>query len=251
MQTSRRILVVEDEMFIAEDIRGILIEAGYSVVGVASSADEAMALARAHEPELVLLDVVIKGARDGVSTAMALQRDFETAIVFLTSRSDDATLSRVESLAPNGYLLKPFTTQELLVAVRTGFANYNANRLGARGDHLARQTEQARGGLSPANLGRVEDYIEKTMNTPIKIETLAQMCNLSEPHFATQFKKTTGVSPGRYILGKRIEEAKRILTETDWPIADIGAAIGYANVAHFSTIFKKHTGVTPSQYRAA
>lgn len=253
MQTKTRILVVEDELFIAEDIRGILLEANYDVIGTASSADEAMMLARIHEPNLVLLDVVINGARDGISTAMAIKRDFDAAIVFLTSRSDDATLTRAESLAPNGYLLKPFTTQELLVAVRTGLANYKMASQSTQifDENLARETEQIKGGLAPSNLAKVEDYVEKNMNGSIKIELLASMCGLSEPHFATQFKKTTGVSPGRYILAKRIDEAKCMLTETKLPVAEISAALGYSNVAHFSTIFKKTTGVTPSQYRSA
>jgi len=251
MQANCKILVVEDDMLIAEDIKGILSEANYDVVGMASTADEAMMLARMHEPDLVLLDVVIDGPRDGISTAMAVQRDFDAAIVFLTSRSDDVTLSRAEVLAPNGYLLKPFSTQELLVAVRTGLANHRARKKRSRGDLLASQTEQIRGGLSPANFSKVDDYVEKNMDKQIKIETLAELCGLSDAHFATQFKKTTGVSPGKFVTDKRIAEAKSMLTETDLPVADIGAAVGYANVTHFSTAFKKNTGVSPSQYRLA
>jgi len=159
-----RILIVEDELFIAEDIKGILQEANYDVVGSATSADEAMMLARTHEPDLVLLDVVINGPRDGISAAMALQRDFNCAIVFLTSRSDDATLSRAESLAPNGYLLKPFTTQELLVAVRTGFANFSTRNKIHTDENFAKEGAQIKGGLSPVNLAKVEDYIEKNMD---------------------------------------------------------------------------------------
>lgn len=245
-----KVLVVEDEVFIAQDISDILIENDYEVVGIAEDADEAIWLAKVHEPEIILLDIVLKGDRDGISTAISLKRDLDPAIIFLTSRSDQMTVSRAASIPPNGYLLKPFRVEELLIALQTGLANHRAAPRKTNDKQLAATSAPLKGGLSPSNLIKVDDFLEKKLDQDISVSTLAKLCGLSEQHFSAQFKKSMSVSPGQYIIAKRIDEAKRMLMETKLPIAEIAQAVGYQNWAYFSTVFKRATGVTPSAYRA-
>ncbi len=252
MDPSVNILVVEDEPIIAEDIAAILSEEGYNIVGIANDAGEAMYLSRSHDIDLVLLDIVIKGDRDGVSTALAIKRDFNPAIIFLSSRMDEMTVARAACVPPNGYILKPFRAQDLLVAVTTGLANHKAQSANENEPvGLAKVSRLHKGGLSPTNLIKIEDFLEKNLNKEFSVATLAGICGLSEQHFAVQFKKSTSLSPAKYVMNKRIEEAKCMLTETELPISEIAQAVGYQNWAYFSTVFKRIVGITPSAYRGA
>lgn len=250
MTKSHKVLIVEDELLIAADISEILEENGYTVVGTAATADEAIWMAKVHEPDIVLLDIVLSGDRDGISTAISLKRDLDPAIVFVTSRSDEMTVRRAASIPPNGFLLKPFRAEELVIAVQTGFANHAAAPRKTNDTELAASSAPIKGGLSPSNLIKVDDFLEKKLDQDISVATLANLCGLSEQHFSAQFKKSMAISPGQYIISKRIDEAKRMLMETKLPIAEIAQSVGYQNWAYFSTVFKRATGVTPSAYRA-
>ena len=111
------LLVVEDEAIVAMDLREQLIELGYKVCGIASNANRAIELARQHRPDLVLMDIVIKGDRDGVQTAEVINRTLHIPVVFLTAYSDASTVERAAKTTPHGYLTKPFQIKELRAAI--------------------------------------------------------------------------------------------------------------------------------------
>lgn len=114
--TRDRVLVVEDEAVIAEDLRVQLENAGYEVVGVAASGEEALSLARACAPALVFMDINLRGGMDGVEAACRLRKSADCALVFMTAFSDPGTLERAKAAAPEGYLLKPYNRRELVAA---------------------------------------------------------------------------------------------------------------------------------------
>lgn len=111
------ILLVEDEAIVALDLREQLSDMGYRVVGVAGTADEAVRLAQVEKPDLILMDIVLRGAGDGISAAEQVRRQFNTPIIFLTAYSDLATVQRAARVAPYGYLTKPFQVNELRAAI--------------------------------------------------------------------------------------------------------------------------------------
>jgi len=123
------ILVVEDEAIIADDIRRTLIRFGYDVPLVASTGRAALEAAASFKPQLVLMDIKLKGAMDGIEAASAIQREHDVPIVYLTSHSDDATLARAMQTAPSGYVLKPFDERELRTAIEVAL---NKHRLEAQ-----------------------------------------------------------------------------------------------------------------------
>lgn len=112
-----RILIVEDEYFVALDLEHRLIEAGFTVVGIAASAGEAMAMAAAGKPELAIVDIRLLGPRDGVDVAMRLRSDFGIPSLFATANSDPRTRIRAEEASPRGWLHKPYSTELLIAAV--------------------------------------------------------------------------------------------------------------------------------------
>ena len=108
-----RILVVEDEAIVARDIAEQLEALGYQAIGVASNGEAALQLARAQRPDLVLMDIQIDGALDGIAVAELLRTQQQIPVVFLTAYSSEEFLQRAQLTEPFGYILKPFSEREL------------------------------------------------------------------------------------------------------------------------------------------
>ncbi len=115
--TPARILVVEDEQITAADIEDMLTRQGHEVVGVVVSGEAAVESARIKHPDLVLMDIRIKGKFDGCDAAAKIRERFGTPAVFLTAHSDDATLERAKRSNPLGYIVKPFHASELQAVI--------------------------------------------------------------------------------------------------------------------------------------
>jgi AraC family transcriptional regulator len=107
----------------------------------------------------------------------------------------------------------------------------------------------ARGGLSPASLRRVLDYIESRLSEDIGLTELANIVGLSTHHFGQAFKGSLGISPYRYVVEQRIHRARQLLLFDDRPIADIAVEVGFANQSHFTFNFRRLIGTTPARLR--
>lgn len=108
-----------------------------------------------------------------------------------------------------------------------------------------------RGGLPPARLRRVLEYIESHLDEDTSLRQLGVVAELSPHHFATQFQQATGLPPHRYVLRRRAERAKELLADPERSLADIAYALGYSSQAHFTTMFRKLVGLAPGAYRNA
>jgi PAS domain S-box-containing protein len=123
-----RILIVEDEGIIAKDIQSTLNRSGYSVIGIASSGEEAIKKAMEIHPDLVLMDIVLEGAMDGVEAAEHIRDHFDIPVVYLTAYSDDTTLQRAKITEPFGYILKPFQEKELYTTIEMALYKHTMQR---------------------------------------------------------------------------------------------------------------------------
>lgn len=108
-----RILIVEDETIVSQDIQRRLKELGYAIAGAAVSGEQAIQQAEATRPDLVLMDIQLKGEMDGTQAAQYIHQRFDLPVVYLTAHSDEATLQRAKITEPFGYILKPFEEREL------------------------------------------------------------------------------------------------------------------------------------------
>src|SRR5690348_1074215 len=104
MEEKPRILVVEDEQIVARDIESSLRTLGYSVAGFADSAETAVGQAVNLHPDLVLMDIMLKGERDGVDAANQIRRHLNLPVIYLTAYTDANTLDRAKPTQPFGYL---------------------------------------------------------------------------------------------------------------------------------------------------
>jgi PAS domain S-box-containing protein len=113
-----KILIVEDEPIVALDLHQEIVQMGCEVLGVAESADEALVAASVSRPDLALMDIRIVGSMDGIQTAQLLRNMYGVPSVFLTSYSDETSISRATHAMPYGYLTKPFQSGELKATMR-------------------------------------------------------------------------------------------------------------------------------------
>ncbi len=111
-----RILVVEDEGIVAKDIEGSLKNLGYTVCGPVHTGEQAVQKAEETHPDLVLMDIILKGDMDGVEAAEQIRTRFNIPVVYLTAHADEKTLRRAKMTEPYGYLTKPFHEKELYTA---------------------------------------------------------------------------------------------------------------------------------------
>jgi PAS domain S-box-containing protein/putative nucleotidyltransferase with HDIG domain len=112
-----RILVVEDESLVARDIQNMLRSLGYEVAGIVASGEMAIQKASTSVPDLVLMDIVLKGDIDGIAAAERLWEEYGIPVIYLTAYADDTTFERAKLTKPFGYLLKPFEERELQTTI--------------------------------------------------------------------------------------------------------------------------------------
>ena len=114
---TKQILIVEDEQIVAKDIQRTLQRLGYAVAAIVATGEAAIAKVDELRPDLVLMDIRLRGAMDGVTAASTIHQRWNTPIVYLTSHADPATLQRAKIAEPFGYLLKPFDKRDLHTTV--------------------------------------------------------------------------------------------------------------------------------------
>ena len=117
MNTRPKILIVEDEGIVALNLQHRLQHMGYEVAGVADSGEQSLALVARKAPDLVLMDIHIKGGIDGIEVAQRIGQTNSVPVVYLTDYSEDTTLERARRTRPYGYLIKPFNERDLRVTI--------------------------------------------------------------------------------------------------------------------------------------
>ncbi len=124
-----RILVVEDEMLVARDLAEQLVLLGYEPVGQTTRGEDALPLAKQVHPDLVLMDIQLAGAMDGIEAAQQIRSQLALPVVFLTAFDADDTLARAKLAEPYGYLLKPFSERELRTVLEMALYKCKAEAL--------------------------------------------------------------------------------------------------------------------------
>lgn len=133
-----QILIVEDEILVAKDIQNMLELSGYGVVGIALTGESAIDMAKKKSPDLVLMDIALKGPLDGIQASEIIRKDFSLPVIYLTALSDETTLQRAKITEPFGYILKPFNQRELRAAIEMALYKHQMDRKTKRSEEKYR-----------------------------------------------------------------------------------------------------------------
>lgn len=127
--SGKRILIVEDQRLIAADIEATLVRLGYQVAASVASGEDAVRMAADVHPDLVLMDIRLRGEMDGVQAAEAIRARTDVPVIYLTAYADEETLLRARVTSPFGYLVKPFNERELRAAIEIAISKHHTDRL--------------------------------------------------------------------------------------------------------------------------
>lgn len=125
---AERVLIVEDEKIIALDLQRRLERFGYVVCDTAAEGEEALEKARLHRPDIILMDIMLSGAMDGIDTAKRIKEELNIPVIFLTAYADEHTLERAKVAEPFGYILKPFKERELYTTIDMALYKFRADK---------------------------------------------------------------------------------------------------------------------------
>lgn len=146
-----KILIVEDQAIVARDIEKTLKKQGFAVTGIADSGEDAFNFAASDKPDVILMDIVLKGKMDGIDATQLILQKFDIPIIFLTAYSDKKTKSRAKKVKHHGFLTKPYQKEDLFFAVQSA---------------LCRQIETGKKkDVQPPNLKNiVEDHEQRALD---------------------------------------------------------------------------------------
>lgn len=122
------IMVVEDERLVATDLTRRLVSLGYDICGVVSNGENAIIMARAEKPDIIIMDINLQGEMDGIATAQAINKEQFIPVIYLTSYSDEHTIQRAKISEPYGYLLKPFEAKDLRSSIEIAVHKAESHR---------------------------------------------------------------------------------------------------------------------------
>jgi len=128
LMVSPQIMVVEDEGVVAQDIKFTLKSLGYSIPAIASSGEEAIAKINEFSPDLVLMDIRLKGKMDGIKATKKISEDFDIPVVYLTAYADEKTIARAKKTMPYGFVIKPFEKNDLKSVIEVALYRHKRER---------------------------------------------------------------------------------------------------------------------------
>lgn len=237
------ILIVEDELIIALDIKEILEAEGFECIINITSVDEAIIAIEEKKPSLVLIDINLKKDKDGIQLGQYLLKKDRTPFVFVTSYTDKTTLERVKETRPYGYIVKPFKPIDLVSTVSIVLNNFKYRNV-----DVVRSQAPLNDDV-PFILKKVLEYINENIYEKIMISDLIKLTRWRSQHFQKMFTEYIGITPHKYIINKKIEKAKTMICETSIPIIQISFELGFKSHSNFCSVFKKIVGKTPDNYR--
>ena len=185
-----KILIVEDNAIVAEDLRTKLINLGYEITGEATSGEKALHVVSTNPPDIALMDIRLGAGMSGIETAAILKRDFHVSVIYLTAHADDDTIDQAKITEPYGYIVKPFDDFELKSVIEVAVYKQQADRK-IRESHKWLQT----------TLNSIGDGVIAT-DTEGRVSFLNPVA-----------AKTTGW-PDNEAIGRPIEEVFCIINET-------------------------------------
>ncbi|QWX85468.1 response regulator [Cellulophaga sp. HaHaR_3_176] len=131
MEQPIKILIVEDNVIIADDMQSMLEEIGYEIVDNVIVYEQAVEVLKTKQVDLVLIDIILASDKTGIDLGKHIRENYNIPFIFVTSNSDRATVENAKTVKPNGYLVKPFEQQDLYTSIEIALSSFNYNEKGS------------------------------------------------------------------------------------------------------------------------
>lgn len=236
-----RLLMIDDEQTSFEILKATVDWKDFDIVPeYADSAEEAMEKIKEEIPDIVLTDIMMPGI-DGFELIEWIKTNsYNCEIIILTAYGTFEYARKALDFGVIGYLLKPIREAELKELLNKAIYNIT---------HNARQTSHSDSAGYSLPVRLACEYIGKNFQENINLNKISNYVSLSKNYFCNIFKKEVGITIWDYLIRIRMEEAKRMLLETEQKTYDISEKTGYDDPSYFGRLFKKYTGFTPTEYR--
>jgi len=211
-----QIIVVEDESVVREYIRGTLKDLGYQVSAAVGTGEDAIAQAEKIKPDLMLMDIRLKGEIDGISAAAHIKSQFNIPVVYLTSYSDDKTLDRAKETDPFGYIMKPFDEKELRATIE--IAVHRAKTEKENKERLLQELQNTTQKIF--GIGQERTNVQSINNN---LKTSPQV---SPSHKESDDDKTLTLKDAAKYLGKSDRTIQRMIKEGIFPEPSVIIELG-------------------------
>ena len=238
-----KILIVEDQILIAKDIKELLLSNGYRVTEVARSVDDAIMALNKNTPDLILVDIQLIGHKTGVDLANLLIDKNNIPFIFLTSVTDKTLLNLMENSRPMGFVSKPFRDIDLLTSIAIALKNFNYKKVDF---HCF--TEQDFSSV-PFKIRKTVQYIDDNISKNITVDDLANLIGYEKNYYIKVFKKYFDDTPYQFILKRKIEKSMIMLSETKESLIEISEKLGFPNYNSFWEKFKNLNNMSPQKFR--
>lgn len=240
---NNKILIVENNLDEALLMTSILENEGAYQTFTVSTVDEAILSIEQNLPRLVLIAFNLGQEKNGVELGLYLLKKDQIPYIFVLDCYEKSTLDLIIATRPFGFISKPYSAVELLTKVSILINNFNNKNIeiGTLDDFAIDDV--------PYILKESIKFIEENINEKIIVSELAKKTRWESQHYNRLFTKYIGTTPHKYIVEKKIEKAKNILTQTAIPITQVSFELGFKSHSNFCSIFKKITSKTPENFR--
>lgn len=253
------LLVVDDTPIIRTTIAQVVSrDTSFSPVLQAANGVEAVALARQHRPDIILMDIKMPGLDGLQASAIIKAEQPQSRIIILSAYDEFSYVQGALKIGAVDYLLKPVRPATLLTLLAQVSEGLSVERERAHAERLASvehvntmvSTNASTFVASHDPIQQALDYIEQNHQRPdISLSDVAEAVNLSPSHLAHLLKERVGVSYKQQLTSLRMKAAKHLLRTTNLTINAIGEAVGYQNATNFYRLFNRETGMTPAEFR--
>ena len=235
-----KVLLVDDEIIIRQGFRQLFDWEAHNceVVGEAADGMEALSQIDALNPDIVTMDINIPIMNGLKVIQLSRMKHPETAFIIVSGYDDFAYCREALRLQITDYILKPVDYEEFGACIDNLKIAMFQKRASVESD-----------GQEERIINKIVRFVQSHLAEEISLSVLAEEFHFSTQYVSQLFKNEIGVNFLTYLTNIRMEKAKKLLLNTDLPIAEISEQSGYGDYRVFTKVFKKSEGVTPSQYR--
>ena len=233
------VIIADDEPFLLEGIRDMIPweELGYELVAAKRNGQEVIDCIPRIRPDLVILDIKMP-IMGGIEAARIISGKWpEIMIIFMTAYSEFQYAKSAIEYGVKSYVVKHNVLEELPVALKKMSLN------------LKKKYGQEEPEREQSQIEKITDYIDKNFSRKLTLDEISDYVHMNRSYLSRMYKKETGENLFDTINRKRVEAAKKYISEGGKKMWEIGSLVGVDDAAHFSKLFKKYAGCSPQEWR--